>query len=127
MRTGSHLNAHFKGDHQGEYGWFAVSATNPLLSISAERAARKIVRATRQRRADLVIGWQAKALAHAHHASPGLIAEALGLVNHLLPRAQGGATQKKRGRESESAVTRSPLTTLGRKAALRYNQTEEVA
>jgi short-subunit dehydrogenase len=127
MRTGSHLNAHFKGNHQGEYGWFAVGATNPLLSISAERAARKIVQATRERRADLVLGWQAKALAHAHHASPGLIAEALGLVNHLLPRAQNGTTQRKKGHESESRVTRSALTALGRRAALRYNQMEEVA
>jgi short-subunit dehydrogenase len=128
MRTGSHLNAHFKGDHEGEYGWFAVSATNPLLSISAERAARKVVEATRHNRADVVLGWQAKALTHAHHASPGLTAEALGLVNLLLPRAQNGGTQKKkRGHESESAVTRSALTALGRKAALRYNQMEEAA
>jgi short-subunit dehydrogenase len=127
MRTGSHLNAHFKGDHQGEYGWFAVSATNPLLSISAERAARKIVEATRHNRADLVLGWQAKALTHAHHASPGLTADALGLVNLLLPRAQGDKPTKKRGHESESAVTRSALTALGRKAALRYNQMEEAA
>jgi len=127
MRTGSHLNAHFKGNHQGEYGWFALSATNPLLSISAERAARKIVDATRFGQADLVLGWQAKALAHAHHASPGLIAEALGLVNLLLPRTQNGGTQRKRGHESESAVTRSALTALGRRAARRYNQTEEAA
>ena len=127
MRTGSHLNAHFKGDHQSEYGWFAVSATNPLISISAERAARKIVQATRHNRADLVLGWQAKALAHAHHASPGLIAEALGLVNLLLPSAKRGSTEKKRGHESESQLTRSALTRLGRRAALRYNQVEEAA
>jgi short-subunit dehydrogenase len=127
MRTGSHLNAHFKGDHQGEYGWFAVSATNPLLSISAERAARKILEATRHNRADVVLGWQAKALAHAHHTSPGLTAEALGLLNLLLPRAHGESRLKKKGHESESQLTRSALTTLGRRAALRYNQTEEVA
>lgn len=127
MRTGSHVNAHFKGDHEGEYSWFALGATNPLLSMSAERAARKIVEATRQRRAELVLGWQAKALARAHGASAGLTAEALGLVNLLLPRAQPGSTQSKRGRESESQLTRSALTALGRKAALRYNQMEEAA
>jgi short-subunit dehydrogenase len=127
MRTGSHLNAHFKGDHQGEYAWFAMSATNPLLSISAERAARKIVEATRHNRANLILGWQAKALSRAHGVSAGLTAEALGLVNLLLPRAQSGSTQKKRGHESESQLTRSALTELGRKAARRYNQMEEAA
>ncbi|HMF92531.1 MAG TPA: SDR family NAD(P)-dependent oxidoreductase [Candidatus Angelobacter sp.] len=127
MRTGSHLNAHFKGDHEGEYGWFAVSATNPLLTLSAERAARKIVEATRHNRADLVLGWQAKALTHAHHASPGLVAEALGLVNLVLPRAQRDSRHRKKGHESESPITRSALTALGRRAALRYNQMEEAA
>ncbi len=127
MRTGSHLNAHFKGDHQSEYSWFALSGTNPLLSMSAERAARKIVEATRHNRAHVVLGWQAKALAHAHHASPGLTAEALGLVNLLLPGAQDGRAGKKQGHEIESALTRSALTALGRKAARRYNQLEEAA
>ena len=37
MRTGSHLNAEFRGKHEQEYGWFALSGTNPLTSISAQR------------------------------------------------------------------------------------------
>jgi hypothetical protein len=127
MRTGSHLNAHFKGDHEGEYSWFALGATNPLLSISAERAARKIVSATRHNRAELVLGWQAHALSQAHGVHAGLIAEALGLVNLLLPRAQRDTEHRKRGHESESAITRSALTALGRRAARRYNQMEEAS
>jgi len=125
MRTGSHVNAHFKGDHEGEYRWFATGATNPLISMSAERAARKIVDATRRNQAEIVLGWQAQALSHAHHLSPGLAAEALGLVNLLLPRHD--SHRKKRGHESESAFTRSALTALGRRAARRYNQLEEAA
>jgi short-subunit dehydrogenase len=127
MRTGSHLHAQFKGKHEQEYGWFAVGATNPLLSVSVEHAAKQIVNATRRNRADLVIGWQARALLHAHGASPGLAAEAMALVNRLMPAHRDGDAQKKRGSEIESAVTRSPLTALGRKAARRYNQTEEIA
>lgn len=129
MRTGSHLNASFKGKQ--EYGWFALSGTNPLLSISAERAARQIVNAVRRSRAELVISWQAKLLAHVHGAAPGLTAEAFALVNRLLPSAEGAdqerATLTKKGHESQSAVTRSPLTALGKRAAKRYNQLGEIA
>jgi hypothetical protein len=50
----------------------------------------------------------------------------LAQVNRLLPDASG-ATEKKAGHESQSTVTRSPLTALGRRAARRYNQMEEPA
>src|ERR1051326_8363384 len=78
MRTGSHLHAQFKGKHKQEFGWFAVSGTNPLASISARRAARKIVSATCSHRADLVISWQAKLMAEVHGihvltVAPGLM------------------------------------------------------
>jgi short-subunit dehydrogenase len=126
MRTGSHLRARFKGYHEGEYRWFALGGTNPLLSISVERAARKIVDATRRNKAEILVGWQAHALIHGHDLSPGLAMKALALANQLLPKAQDGV-QTKKGYESESAVTRSPLTALGRRAARRYNQTEEIA
>jgi short-subunit dehydrogenase len=127
MRTGSHLHAQFKGKHEHEYGWFALIATSPLLSMAVERAARKIVAATRRNQAELVIGWQARALMRGHSFSPGLTARALALVNRLLPQAQDGQVLAKKGRESESALTRSPLTALGRRAAQRFNQTEEIA
>lgn len=127
MRTGSHVNALFKGDHQREYGWFALAGTNPLLSMSAARAARRIVDAARRNRAELLLGWQAQALAHAHHISPELSAEALALVNRLLPRAPRGATGTKRGLEIGPPLTRSPLGKMGRRAARRYNQMEESA
>ena len=89
MRTGSHLNAQFKGKHEAEFGWFAVSGTNPLASISARRAAEKIVNATCANRADLIISWQAKVLAELHGIAPGLTQEVLAQVNRLLPDAAG--------------------------------------
>jgi short-subunit dehydrogenase len=127
MRTGSHLNAHFKGNHRREYSWFALAGTNPLLSMAAERAARMIVDAVRHDQAELVLGRRTRALLHAHNLSPGLAAEALGLINLLLPSAKKSSALKKLGRESESPLTRSPLTPLGRRAARRYNQMEEAA
>src|SRR5947207_4943379 len=41
MRTGSHLNASFKGDHRREFAWFSLGAALPIFSIDANRAARQ--------------------------------------------------------------------------------------
>jgi short-subunit dehydrogenase len=122
MRTGSHLNAEFRGKHEQEYGWFALSGTNPLISVSAANAARQIVAAARRNQAELIVGLPAKILALKHGIAPGLISQALAQVNKVLPNARGAGTEKKTGRESQSNITRSPLTMLGRRAAVRYNQ-----
>lgn len=121
MRTGSHLNAEFKGKHKQEFAWFSLSGTNPITSISVQRAARQIVNATVSGRAELIISWQAELLARAHGIAPGLVTEMLGLVNRTLPSA-GESDEKRKGKESHSAVTKSPLTALGEMAAKRYNQ-----
>jgi NAD(P)-dependent dehydrogenase (short-subunit alcohol dehydrogenase family) len=47
MRTGSPRNATFKGQHRAEYAWFSISDSLPLVSISAEHAARRIIDACR--------------------------------------------------------------------------------
>src|SRR5438270_7691587 len=43
MRTGSPVNADFKGKHREEYSWFSISDSLPLLTMSAERAAGQII------------------------------------------------------------------------------------
>src|SRR5260370_40570175 len=55
MRTGSHMNARFKGRHDSEFAWFAVSAGAPLISMNAERAARKILAACRRGQPSLTL------------------------------------------------------------------------
>jgi hypothetical protein len=46
----------------------------------------------------------------------------LALVNRLLPHADDAEPGARRGRESESAWSRSPLTRLGQRAARAQNQ-----
>ena len=122
MRTGSHINAEFKGKHSQEFTWFSLSGNNPLTSISVSRAAKQIADATVTGRAELIISWQAELLARFHGLAPGLTAEILGLVNRTLPSA-GESEEKRKGRDSHTALTKSPLTALGQIAAKRYNQT----
>jgi len=124
MRTGSHLNALFKGKHRQEFTWFSLGATMPLVSIDARRAARKIIDAARAGDAELIITPQAKLAVWVHGLFPGLTANVLGIVNRLMPDA-GGSDRHERytGHESETPVTRSFVQHLGRKAAREPSQT----
>jgi short-subunit dehydrogenase len=122
MRTGSHLNAYFKGRNEDEFTWFSLGATLPVAAMSARRAARRIVAAIRRGQAELILSPQARALATIHGVAPGITADLLGLVNRVLPQAEGRDRGRHLGRESETALTRSPLTALGRKAARELNQ-----
>ena len=59
MRTGSPLNATFKGRHPKEFAWFAISDSLPLATINATRAAGQILESCRRCDAELVITVQA--------------------------------------------------------------------
>ena len=89
MRIGSPLNAAFKGQHSQEYSWFAIASSLPVMTISAERAARQILEACRRGDAELVITLQAKLAILARTIAPGLFSSATSLVNRVLPRAVG--------------------------------------
>jgi short-subunit dehydrogenase len=122
MRTGSHVNAYFKGKHRQEYSWFSLGATLPVTAMSARRAARRIVNAVRVGRAEIILTPQAKLLAAFHGLFPGITADVLSVVNRAMPAAEGGDTQRHLGKESETPITRSALTSLGRKAGEELNQ-----
>ena len=77
MRTGSHVNASFKGDRSKEFAWFSIGAGMPLLSISARRAARQIVAAARRGRPELTITLQARGLILAQALMPNCLARIL--------------------------------------------------
>ena len=121
MRTGSHLNAYFKGDHRDEFTWFSFGASTPLISIDAHRAARKIIAAICAGDAELIITPQAKLAAAFHGLFPGLTSDIAGIVNMLLPKP---VTLRERhlGYESQTRLTRSFLQHFGKKAARELNQ-----
>jgi short-subunit dehydrogenase len=122
MRTGSHENAYFKGDHQKEYAWFGLSASNPVTAISARRAARSTVNAIRRGQAQVILSVPAKALALFHGVAPGTTSRVLGFTNRLMPGTDATSQDRHRGFESKSALSESPLTALGRRAAEKLNQ-----
>jgi short-subunit dehydrogenase len=123
MRTGSHFNAYFKGQHKKEYALFAIANASPLFSTDAEAAARRIIEACRYGTAEIVITPQARLLRLANSLFPNLMAEILALVNQALPKTRGPSGDTlRRGIESRSPIARSALTRLADRAAERNNE-----
>jgi len=122
MRTGSPRNAEFKGQHRFEYAWFSISDALPLLTVSAENAARQVVRACKRGQAELVISIPAKIAVLFESLFPEAMYQILGVVNQLLPAPGGIGTQTAKGNESTSTWSPSWLTTLNEEAALRNNE-----
>ncbi|MFB3815255.1 MAG: SDR family NAD(P)-dependent oxidoreductase [Terriglobales bacterium] len=123
MRTGSHVNAFFKGNNRAEYSLFSLGATLPLVSMNARRAAHKIVTAVRSGRSEIILTPQAKLAAMFNGVFPGITSDLMGLLNRMLPA--GEARERHTGKESETAVTQSFITALGRRAAEEFNQFPE--
>ena len=122
MRTGSPRNANFKGKHRDEYAWFSISDSLPVTSIKAERAARQIIDACKQGRAELVITVQAKLAVTFDALFPDLSAEMLALTNRFLPEPGGIGDRSAKGRDSTSSWSPSWLTRLTEEAAMKNNE-----
>jgi short-subunit dehydrogenase len=119
MRTGSHWNAQFKGRREQEVAWFALGASLPISSVSATRAARRILLACARGERYVTIGLIAKGMRVVHALFPGLTGRAAGLLNALLP-SPGGAGPRdfaEPGWLHRPKVAQGPLTKLGDESA----------
>jgi NAD(P)-dependent dehydrogenase (short-subunit alcohol dehydrogenase family) len=87
MRTGSHLNAKFKGQHDAEFAWFSVSSGMPLISMNGERAGRKILAAVRRGQPSLTLTFAARGAIVANALFPNLTGHAMKIGNRFLPGA----------------------------------------
>jgi NAD(P)-dependent dehydrogenase (short-subunit alcohol dehydrogenase family) len=124
MRTGSHVNARFKGQHEREAAWFSVAASAPLLAMNAERAAAQIVQAIRRGSSEKILSLPANVLARVHGLFPDLTGTTLGAIDCLLPQAEDGESREVTGLQlaaNQGSVLRA-LTSLGRLAGSRLNQ-----
>ena len=123
MRTGSHLNAEFAGRAAEEARWFSLGASLPLVSMSAERAARQIADATARREATRTLTVPANLVARLHGLAPGLTIGILSLTNrYVLP---GRIALRDRERGADALAQHRGLekvTVLGRRAGVRYLQ-----
>lgn len=129
MRTGSHVNASFKGQRAREAAWFSLAATLPFVSVSASRAARRIVRATVRGERVVTIGAKARVARVVAALAPGLTSRLLSWANRLLPSAGTASPEEPAhsGWQDRPGYTHSPLTALGDRAAERNNELQPPA
>ena len=122
LRTGSHKNAFFKGQHRKEFTWFSLGASNPLISMDADRAALQILDAVRRRRAELTVTLAARLLVITQAILPDLTAKLIKVIARFLPRMQSQTENKAyTGWESESILSPSLLTRFADRATRLYN------
>src|SRR6266702_1233902 len=123
MRTGSHVNAKFKGKHDTEFAWFAASAGAPLLSMNANRAARKILAACCRGQPSLTLTFAARAAIVGNAFFPNLTGYAMKFANRLLPGPGGEEGNKSR---AGSQLRRLPPEWLTRRADRATEKNNEV-
>jgi NAD(P)-dependent dehydrogenase (short-subunit alcohol dehydrogenase family) len=129
MRTGSYLNADFKGDQVNEFTWFSLGASLPLISMDAEKAARQVVLATRRRATTVTLSLPALLLERFHGLFPGATIQISRLAERLLlPDTERTTTEHMRGMTAQAHMpdtrrqVHRTLTQLGQQAAERFHQ-----
>ena len=122
MRTGSHVNAKFKGRHDDEFAWFAASAGAPLISMNADRAARKILAACRRGQPSLTLTFAARKIVLGNALFPNLTGYLMKFVNRLLPGT--GDEQGNESRAGSEVPRRTPgwMTRLADRATQKNNE-----
>lgn len=132
MRTGGHVRARFVDDDRADYAWFAPGASLPGLSISAGRAARRIVDGVLAGRPTVELTPLTVVARRVHGLAPATTVRLLGVVSRMLPgpsrravdpgsrdtpAVEGRAARKRLGSRVVDA-----LSVLGDRAARRNNE-----
>jgi len=125
MRTGSYLNAFFKGHQQDEFRWFSVGDNLPLVSVDAEVAAYAIVQAVKRGDTEHILTLPAKGLTRFYGLLPNVAIRMIGWTVRILLPSPTHNPVTERGMEIEERM-HEPffewLTRWGRVAAERFNQ-----
>jgi NAD(P)-dependent dehydrogenase (short-subunit alcohol dehydrogenase family) len=122
MRTGSPDHAEFKGDTVAEYTWFALAASNPLLSSSTHHAVVRIVHGMARRKSFVTITPFARIVPILGALAPEMTTRLLQEAARLLPPPTDDQETRRAGEESHGRLAPSVLTALDRIAKQRYNQ-----
>jgi len=124
MRTGSPIQGIFKGDHEKEFAWFAISDSTPGLTVSAKNAARQILSAVQSGETELVISVPAKLGTFFYANFPQIFTALMGFVNRFMP--QDSSDHRKTGAQSQAWLKKQawsrPFMKIMTDAQERYNE-----
>ncbi len=124
MRTGSPIQAVFKGHHEKEYAWFASADNFPGLSMSPNEVARQILEAVQMGKSELIPTISGKARIAMGALFPELTALTMQWIAGLLPK--GKSHIRKTGAQSRRLFDYTfrfrPLSMREHAAEEKYNQ-----
>ncbi|RYZ84920.1 MAG: SDR family oxidoreductase, partial [Proteobacteria bacterium] len=89
MHTGSPIQAVFKGDYEKEYAWFAAGDNFPGVSMPAKTAAKKILQAVEDGKAEFSPSALGQLRMGLGVAFPELMAFTMSLMSRLTPNGKG--------------------------------------
>ncbi len=127
MRTGSTRNAMTVGDRAAERRWFTVAASLPVVSMDAERAARRLVSAALRGRPEVVLTPLAKIGTRVHALAPNTTLRLLEVVNGLLPDPTGSTGPEPASTSGPQPAWFDRVTRFDRKAARRWHERDDPA
>ncbi|SDE45255.1 Short-chain dehydrogenase [Dyadobacter soli] len=120
MRTGSPRNISLKGDHEGEYAWFKLADSLPLLSQDARKAASQIVDGIAAGDTEVVLTPIARSASILNGIAPGALTTIMQWTDRFLPQSENASVKK--GFESESETTTGIIGSRTDQAAARNNE-----
>jgi short-subunit dehydrogenase len=85
IRTGSARNLIAKGQFEKEFAGFSTTSVMPVITVSAEYAAKRILRAIKAGESEVIISLPAKIIAFLQFFFPGIVTNLFALINRLLP------------------------------------------
>ncbi|MGA8027862.1 MAG: SDR family oxidoreductase [Bryobacteraceae bacterium] len=124
MRTGSYLNAEFKGKARQEFAWFGVLGNFPGFTVAAEYAARCICKALENGRSTCTISLPAKLLIAWEAVMPETARMMLQFVNRAMLPGSNMQTSSLRGKVLDRQFGKifKTVTFLGKSSAQRLNE-----
>ncbi len=124
MRTGSAIQAVFKGDHEKEFLWFESIDNLPLLSMSADKAAKIILDGVSDGKTEVLLAPIAKVRNIMAALLPETFNRLMAFVAARLP--QGDSKIRKTGQQCSQEFDRAfllkPLQARAQAAEEMYNQ-----
>lgn len=123
MRTGSYLNAEFKGTANEEFAWFGLLGNLPGFSVAADYAAESVRIALETGEQVCTISLPAKVLAAIEGLAPKVNRAILALADRFaLPSSTRKDSKSGKALNSSLNALFQGLTALGRIAAIRLNE-----
>jgi NAD(P)-dependent dehydrogenase (short-subunit alcohol dehydrogenase family) len=127
MRTGSHVNARFRGDTTKEFGIFSLASGLPGVSMGAERAARMVLRGVRRGQAEIVVPFAVRQIARLAAVAPNSASRVMKAASRVLPDGPELGTplpsaEPPRGAELPLHPVIRAAIVLGERAAERNNE-----